>query len=292
VNATAARPTALPGTSSARWAIRSVKIAGVWLIFSTLAVSTLYPLIFVTLTSFRTSEDYLRNPAGIPKEWTLEHITDAFVRAHIGQFALNSLIVVTAAVILLTVISCLAAYALTHFDFPLRSTILVAVVVLMALPFAILMIPMFKVVLDIGLLNKRLGLILVYTALNLPFSTYLLSSYMRGVPRELLHAARIDGAGALRTLWSVVLPLVRPGLLAIITLNFLFLWNEVLFSLLILQEESTRTIMVGIAQFQGRGTADVGTVSAGLLLSMLPPLLIFVLFQRSLARGLTSGAVK
>jgi ABC-type glycerol-3-phosphate transport system permease component len=292
VSATAARPSALAGASSARRATRTLRTVGLWLIFSVIALSTLYPLIFVTLTAFRTSEDYLRNPAGIPKDWTFENLTDAFVNAHIGEFAVNSLIVVVAAVILLTVVSCLAAYALTYFDFPLRSAILVAVVVMMALPVAILMIPMFKVVLDIGLLNKRLGLVLVYTAFNLPFSIYLLSSYMRSVPRELLHAARIDGAGPIRTLWSVVLPLVRPGLLAIITLNFLFLWNEVLFSLLILQEESTRTIMVGIAQFQGRGTADVGTVSAGLLLSMLPPLLIFALFQRGLERGLTSGAVK
>lgn len=277
MNATAAGTGSVADRSS-RWIARWLKVAGLYLIFSTIALSTLYPLVFVSMTAFRTSDDYLSNPAGFPQEWTFSHMTDAFGEAHIGQFALNSLIVVCPAVILVTVVSCLAAYALTHLDVPLRTAILVAVVVLMALPVAILMIPMFKVVLDIGLLNKRLGLVLVYTAFSLPFSIYLLSSYMRSIPRELLYAARVDGAGAIRTLWSVVIPLVRPGLLAIITLNFLFLWNEVLFSLLILQEESTRTIMVGIAQFQGRGTADVGTVSAGLLLSVIPPLLIFALF--------------
>ena len=199
---------------------------------------------------------------------------------------------VVPAVALITAISCLAAYALVHFDFPLRKGALVFIVALMALPPTALLIPVFKVVLDASLLNQRLGLILVYTALNLPFSIYLLASFMKSVPTELLNAAKIDGAGILRTLFSIVVPLVRPGLLTLVTLNFLFLWNEFLFSLVILQSETNRTIMVGIAQFQGHYEKNFGIVCAGLLLSMVPPLLIFVFFQRDLARGLTAGAVK
>jgi ABC-type glycerol-3-phosphate transport system permease component len=115
---------------------------------------------------------------------------------------------------------------------------------------------------------------------------------MKSVPTELLNAAKVDGAGVLRTLWSVVIPLVRPGLLTLITLNFLFFWNEFLFSLVILQTEANRTIMVGVAQLQGHFDKNFGILCAGLLLSMIPPLLIFVFFQRDLARGLTAGAVK
>jgi ABC-type glycerol-3-phosphate transport system permease component len=162
----------------------------------------------------------------------------------------------------------------------------------MVLPPTALMIPIFKVILEAGLLNQRLGLILVYAALGLPFSIYLLASFMKSIPSELLNAARVDGAGPLRILWSVVLPLVFPGLLTLITLNFLFFWNEFLFSLVILQSEANRTIMVGIAQFSGHFGKNFSIVCTGLLLSMVPPLLIFVFFQRSLARGLTAGAVK
>jgi multiple sugar transport system permease protein/raffinose/stachyose/melibiose transport system permease protein len=200
--------------------------------------------------------------------------------------------VVVPAVAILTVLACLAAYALIHFDFPLRKAALVVIVAMMALPPTALLIPIFKVVLDAGLLNDRLGLILVYSALNLPFSIYLLASFMRGVPRELLSAAQVDGAGVLRSLWSIVIPLIRPALFTLITINFLVLWNELLFSLVILQDESKRTIMVGIAQAQGQYEKDLGVVCAGLLFSMVPPLLIFAFFQRSLARGLTAGAVK
>lgn len=263
-----------------------------WLILATIALSTLYPLFFLAATAFRTTQDYRHSPAGLPHSLTLDNVHLAFSEVEIGKLAVNSLMVVIPAVIIVTVLSCLAAYALVHFRFPLRRTMLVAVIALMALPPAVLLIPIFKIVLEAGLLNNRLGLILVYAALNLPFSIFLLASFMRSVPDELLNAAKIDGAGALRTLWSVVIPLVRPGLLTLVVLNFLFMWNEFLYALVILQQETNRTIMVGIAQFQGHWEKNLGVVSAGLLLSMIPPLLIFLFFQRDLARGLTSGAVK
>lgn len=279
-------------SSAARRLGRRLARAVAWLFLAALAASALYPLFFLAATALRTTADYKSSPGGLPSELTTQNISEAFSAAHMGTFALNSLFVVVPAVILITVISCLAAYALIHFHFPLRKTALVFVVALMALPPTALLIPIFKVVLDAGLLNQRLGLVLVYSALNLPFSIYLLASFMKSVPTELLNAARIDGAGVLRTLWSVVIPLVRPGILTLLTLNFLFLWNELLFSLVILQSEANRTIMVGIAQYQGHFGKNFGLISASLLLSMIPPLLIFAFFQRDLARGLTAGAVK
>jgi ABC-type glycerol-3-phosphate transport system permease component len=271
---------------------RTVKMVVVWLIFATLAISTIYPLLFLTATALRPAADYSANPAGFPREFTFDNVKGAFEVAHVGKYAINSLLVVVPAVIIVTALAILAAYALVHFDLPLRGFALVFVVFLMAIPPTILLIPIFKVVLDAGLLNDRLGLILVYTALMLPFSIYLLAAFMKSVPKELLLAAQIDGAGPMRTLWSMVLPLVRPALFTLLTLNFLFLWNEFLFSLVILQTEEYRTIMVGIASAQGQYSKNLGVVAAGLLLSMIPPLLIFAFFQRSLARGLTAGAVK
>lgn len=287
-------PAAFAGQTSEgqRSLAKTVKAVLVWLVFATIALSTIYPLVFLTATALRPQSDYNASPAGIPGALTLDNLTGAFDQAHVGTYALNSFYVVVPAVLLVTAIATLAAYALTHFEIPLRRTALAFVVLLMAIPPTILLIPIFKVVLDAGLLNDRLGLILVYTALMAPFSIYLLASFMRSVPSELLLAAKIDGAGPLRILFSVVIPLVKPALLTLLTLNFLFLWNELLFSLVILQTEEARTIMVGIAQAQGQFQKNLGVVSAGLLLSMIPPLLIFAFFQRSLARGLTAGALK
>lgn len=296
ISPTPALPQAPAAPAVPPWSVRRLlgRLGGwvVWLFLALLAISALYPLVFLTATALRTPTDYHSSPGGLPRHLTTSNVSEAFTHVHIGTFALNSLYVVVPAVAIITVVSCLAGYALVHFHFPLRTGALVFIVALMALPPTALLIPIFKVILDAGLLNQRLGLILVYSAINLPFSIYLLASFMRSVPTELLNAARIDGAGAIRTLWSVVVPLVRPGLLTLLTLNFLFLWNEFLFSLVILQSEGNRTIMVGIAQFQGHFEKNFGIVCAGLLLSMVPPLLIFTFFQRDLARGLTAGAVK
>jgi ABC-type glycerol-3-phosphate transport system permease component len=285
------RPMAL--TMRAKKVRRRGGMVAAWLVFAGIAASTLYPLLFLFVTVFRTSADYKASPGGLPKELTTNNVSQAFTITHVGRLALNSLFVVVPSVVVVAILSCLAAYALVHFDFPLRKGALVFFVALMAVPPTALLIPVFKVILDAGLLNQRLGLILVYSAVSLPFSIYLLASFMKSVPTELLNAAQIDGAGPLRTLWSVVVPLVRPGLLTLVTLNFLFLWNEFLFSLVILQSEANRTLMVGIAQSQGgRYGEDFGLLCAGLLFSMIPPLLIFAFFQRDLARGLTAGAVK
>jgi ABC-type glycerol-3-phosphate transport system permease component len=280
------------GASSAVSVLRRCTRAGVWLFLAAVALSALYPLFFIVSTALRSRQEYASSPAGLPKHLTTANFSQAFSSVHIGHLALDSLAVVVPAVVLITVISTLAAYALAHFDFPLKKTTLVVIVALMALPPTALLIPVFKLIVEAGLLNQRLGLILVYTALNVPFSVYLLASFMRSVPTELLKAAKIDGAGPLRTLWSVVVPLVRPGLLTLVTLNFLYLWNEFLFSLVMLPNEQSRTIMVGLAEFAGRAEQNLTVVSAGLLLSMVPPLIVFLFFQRSLVRGLTAGAVK
>jgi ABC-type glycerol-3-phosphate transport system permease component len=296
MSATSAAPeltrTRFKGTSRAVILLRKGTRVGVWLFLAAVALSALYPLYFLASTALRTRDEYSASPGGVPKHLHTRNFSEAFSSVHIGHLALDSLAVVVPAVALITLLACLAAYALSHFEFPLRKTALVFIVALMALPPTALLIPVFRIILEAGLLNQRLGLILVYTALNLPFSIYLLASFMRSVPSELLKAATIDGAGPLRTLWSVVIPLIRPGILTLMTLNFLFLWNEFLFSLVILPNEESRTIMVGLAEFAGRAEQNLPVVAAGLLLAMVPPLIVFLFFQRSLVRGLTAGAVK
>lgn len=271
---------------------RKLYRALVWALLAAVSVTMVYPLIFVTTAALRTEDDYNANPLGIPKQWTLENIGEAFSTARLGSYALNSLIVVVPATVLLTVAACLAAYAFVHLRFPFRRLLFAVAVGVMLVPPSVIMIPIFKTVFDLGLLNQYLGLILVYTSLTLPFSVYLMSSYFRSVPTALLEAAAMDGAGPWRRFWYLALPIVRPGVMAIATLTFLMLWNELLFGLLILQSEANRTIMVGVAQLQAQFAVSIPLMATGLLISIAPPLLVFLIFQRDLARGLTAGAVK
>lgn len=257
-----------------------------------LAVTCVYPLVFVISTALRTQREYADNPLGLPARPSLTALEEAWTRADVGTFAVNSLVVVSIAVVLIVAAASVAGYALVHLRFPLRKAGFGLVLLLMMLPATVLMIPIFRTVQDLGLLNSYLGLVLVYVSLNAPFSIYMMSSFYRRLPTELLEAAYVDGASTLRTFWSVVLPLAKPALLTLVTLNFLWLWNELLFSLLIVQDPSRRTLMVGLALLKGEYTTDIPLLASGLVLALVPPLVIFLLFQRSLVSGLTAGAVK
>jgi ABC-type glycerol-3-phosphate transport system permease component len=261
-------------------------------VLTALACTTIYPIVFVVFTALKTDQDYASNAAGPPRHLTFDNLQAAWEQAHIGSFALHSAIVVTIAVALIAVLASLAGFALVHMEFPLRRTTLVGIVAMMMLPPSVLMVPLFRTVQELGLLNDYAGLILVYASLNLPFSIYLMSSYFRKLPRELLEAAEVDGASTLRTFASIAMPLARPGVLTLVTLNFLWLWNELLFALLLLQDPGKRTLMVGLASLSGEHTSSIPLISAGLFLSLVPPLVVYALFQRNLAEGLTAGAVK
>jgi multiple sugar transport system permease protein len=142
------------------------------------------------------------------------------------------------------------------------------------------------------LLNKHIGLILVYVTLAAPFGTYLMTSYFRGIPFELVEAAQIDGANHLQILWRIMVPVARPAIVTLGIFNFLWMWNELLLSLLILQDDSVRTLMVGVATLRGQYTTNIPLLSAGLFLAATPVLIVFLVFQTQLTKGMTMGAVK
>jgi raffinose/stachyose/melibiose transport system permease protein len=228
----------------------------------------------------------------VPTSPTLANFTAVWSQADVGRLALNSLIVVCAAVAVIVLVSMPAGWALASMRFPLRRVTLLGVIGMMMLPAGVLMIPVFTVVKDLGLVNNRLGLILVYASLHAPFATYLMTATMRDIPREIVQAAEVDGCGPLGTLVKVVLPLTRPTVMAVITLTFLWLWNELLFALIILQNATQRTLIVGIAALQNEFSTPPTLLAAGMVFAMLPALAVFVVFQRRMTVGLTAGAVR
>ena len=264
----------------------------IFVVLSAIAASAIYPVVFILITALRSDEDYSRSSIGLPRSLTIDNFKDAWNRANLSTYAINSVIVVTVAVLLLTAVAALSGFAFAQLKVPFGRALLGSMVALMIVPPSVLMIPIFKLVSELDLLNRYTGLVLVYASLNLPFSIYLMTTYMRGIPFEIVDAARVDGASSFRTFISVALPLSRPGLATLATLNFLVLWNELLFALLLLQTDDKRTVMVGLSILTGQYLTSVPVIAAGLLFSMVPPLLIFALFQRDLVRGLTAGAVK
>lgn len=261
-------------------------------VLSLMAASAIYPLVFVALTAFKTESGYAADPVGLPSPATLEFLGRALVAGRVVDYTLNSLLVVSASVAVVVVVASPAGFALARLRFPGRRILLIGIVGLMTIPAAVVMIPLFRLVGQLGLVNTYPGLILVYATLNLPFAIYLVAAYVGGLPKEILEAAEVDGASLFGQLRSIVLPLSIPALATIVTLVFLWLWNELLFGLLILQDPNMRTLTVGLATLQGQHTTPVPLLAAGLLISMGPVLAVFLVAQRHLARGLVAGAVK
>jgi ABC-type glycerol-3-phosphate transport system permease component len=263
-----------------------------WLVLGVLALMSIYPFFFVTITSLKTRRNYASDPVGLPDGPTLEYLERALSGGAMPTYLLNSLIVVGAAVVLLLIIGSMAGYALSVLKFRGSGLILLGIICLLAVPAAVVMIPLYRTVSQLGMLNSHVGLALTYTALQLPFSIYLMTSFFNGLPREIMEAAKMDGAGQWHVFRTIALPLSAPALATMATLNFLWLYNELLFGLLLMQDADKRTVPVGLALLQGQNTTPVPLLASGLLISLLPVLAVFFVAQRELARGLTVGAVK
>ena len=203
---------------------------------------------------------------------------------------MNSAIITIGGTILNVLFTALMAWALARQNLPGRR--LIFIMVLVTIVFVPGIVPDYFLNKRLGLLNTYWSVILLYTALNTPFNVYLMTSYLRGLPDELMEAARIDGAGTHATFVQVILPMARPALATLAVFNVLYAWNEFVFALLLLQSDSVKTATVGVLQLQGRFSVNYPVLVAGLLLTSLPVIGVYLFFQRYLVRAIVAGAVK
>jgi raffinose/stachyose/melibiose transport system permease protein len=255
-------------------------------------VSAVLPLLFMAATAFRTEADWANSRIGLPTVFSFDAFARAWTDANIDIYFRNSAIV-TASTVALTVLSAtLAAYSFSKLRWRLSGAVYLFVLVWIAIPPLLLMVPIYIEMVRLGLLNTYASVILLYTALNLPFNVYLMTAYFRSVPDELIEAARMDGASVHRVFQTVMLPLAKPALATLVIFNVLWAWNEFLFALLLLQTDNVKTLTVGVLQLQGRFVTDYPAMMAGLLITSLPVIAAYLIFQRHLVRGLVAGAVK
>ncbi len=256
------------------------------------ALVVLFPLYFLVITAFKTQADYSADKFGLPSPWTLESF-DTALRG--GRFFLwfgNSVILAVGSVVLSTVVSVLAAFAFARMRFAGRGPLLSGITSLMVIPPVVLIVPQFLMLTQLQLISTYPGAILVYAGLVTPFSVYLLTNFFKSIPHEVIESALIDGASPLQVLLLIVLPLSGPALVTLIVVNTLWVWNELLVALVLLPKEELRTLMVGITVFGSRYNNDVPVQMAGLLLSSLPMVLVYLVGQRYFIRGLVAGALK
>jgi ABC-type glycerol-3-phosphate transport system permease component len=262
------------------------------LLFLVATAGVLYPLYFMVTTALKGNTDYTRNKLGLPSSATLTNFSAVIHDPHVVEWFANSTVITVASVAIAIAAATLAAYAIARGSGGWTGGILTGMIALMAVPPVVLVIPLFVMMARLGLLNNRLSVILVYSGLLIPLSVYLLVGFFRGIPTELDEAALMDGASRLRVLLHVLLPLARPAFLTLAVVNAVYVWNEFLIALLFLQSETSQTLMVGISSFQGRFHADEPLLMAWSVVASAPIVLLYILGQRVLVRGLVAGALK
>jgi raffinose/stachyose/melibiose transport system permease protein len=262
-----------------------------YVVLSALALITLFPLIGIVVAAFHAPGDQITGfPA--PTSFTFDAFRSAWREGHFSQYLQSSAIVSVTVVVVTTVLSILAGYAFGAMDFPGRDVLFYVFLLGIIMPSEVLIVPIYYALRERGLLDTYFAVIGPEIGLFLAFGTFWMRSFFLETPRELTESARLDGANSWTILWKVLLPLARPAVTTLMTLLFLFSWNEFLLPLVVTADPDKFTAPLGLAFFQGEHLGNPVLQSAGAVIVAAPVVVVYVLLQRHFVRGLLSGAVK
>jgi multiple sugar transport system permease protein len=259
----------------------------------------LAPFAWMFIASISSQKELLSVPLDwIPNHISFERYKEIFTASGDNPFAnfraslVNSIIIASSAVAISISVGVFGAYSLARIRFRAQRPMLLVFLSTYMVPPIALVIPLYLIMVNLSLLDTRLGLVIVYCTFTTPFVIWIMGNFFRTIPHELEDAARVDGCSRVGALFRVILPLARPGLLATMLFAFLVAWDEFLYALIFTSTTASKTVPVAIAEFAGRYTTDFGLQAAGGILAALPPVLIALAFQRYIVSGLASGAVK
>jgi len=259
-----------------------------WSLFTIFAIS------WVVLTSFKTNRELYADVWAPPAELQWENYIKAWTTVKMGSFFLNSLIVVTVSVLILVLISAPVAYVLSRMKFKGSNFLTSLFIAGIGVPLPLLFIPLFFLTTKMKLISTLPGLILIYIAVSIPFTVYLLTGFFGSLPRELEESATIDGASDFQVYWRVMFPLASPGILTAAIFNFIFLWNEYQIALVFISEPTNRTLSLGLYSLQNamQFTSDWVGLMAGVVIVMVPTIVLYTILSERLISGITMGALK
>ena len=271
--------------SVAAWTLATI-LALIWLVL------TLTPFAFMVLNSFRKQFDMLQQGVfHLPDPWYFGNYTEVVTHGFFGYF-FRSVILVAVSLVLMLIISAFAAYPLSRMKFRSRGLIYAGIVAMMSVPMHVTLIPIFKMTTNMGLYDKLASLIGPYVAFALPMSVFILTAFMKTIPREIEESAEIDGCGRFKNFFSIILPLSKSGLSTLAIYNGVAMWNEFAFANTLLQSPAKKTLPLALGQLKGEHALDIPIILAVLTLSVLPVIILFIIFQDKLVKGMMAGAVK
>ncbi|WP_223192225.1 carbohydrate ABC transporter permease [Paenibacillus sedimenti] len=255
----------------------------------------LLPFLWMILLSFKTNNEILNDPFTLPKTLSLDNYTRAWSTLKMGLLYSNTFLIAAITIVIELIITFMSSYALSRMVFrsnKLKNAILVLLLAGLAIPAFILLFPVYRITISLGLLNTYASLIIPYIATSVSFNTLLFTGFLRGFPREVEEAAVIDGCSLFTLCKSIVVPVIMPVIATVFIFNVLYIWNEFPFAVTLINKDSMQTISLGISQFKGRFNIDYGGIIAASVLLIIPQLVFFAIFQRFIIEGMTAGAVK
>lgn len=252
------------------------------------------PLLWTLMTSFKTTKEIFASPFSLPANWNFNNYVSAWTQEGIGNYFLNTVIVVGFALVIVMVLGAMCAYVLARYTFFGSRAIYYLMLAGLTFPVFLAIVPLFFVLRNIGLLNTLPGLILTYVAFALPFTVFFLYSFFKGLPDEIAEAAAIDGAGEWRTFFQVMLPMAKPGMASVAIFNFLGLWNQFLLPVALNTNKSNYVLSQGMASFASSAgyAVDFGALFAAVVITIVPVLVAYVIFQRQLQGSVSQGTMK
>ncbi|MFB9885528.1 carbohydrate ABC transporter permease [Balneatrix alpica] len=271
-----------------------LKTLSVHAVLLTYTLIALFPILVILLNAFKERKAIFNDPLGLPSLTNLNFagFEQVLLRSDFELYFANSLIVTVLSLFFVLLFGAMAAWALTEYKF--RGGLLIAVLFAMGImiPIRLGTVSILRLMVDLNLVNTLTALVLVYIAQGLPLAVYILSEFIRMVPKELKEAARCDNVSEYRIFFSIILPLIRPAMATVAVFTMIPIWNDLWFPLILAPGNETQTITLGVQQFIGQFITDWNSVLAALTLAIVPVLVLYLVFSRQLIRGLTAGAVK
>ena len=263
-----------------------------WILIIFFALYTLFPLVWLFIKSLKTNAEYFDSPFSLPAVPQWQNYVNAVTQANLGQMIFNSITVAVIATIINVLVAAMASYAISRFKFKGREIIFALFSAGIMVPLNAMMVPYYTIFSKVGLLDSLNSLRILYAAIGIPISTFIIRGFMDSFPLEIEEAAYVDGCGFFGRFFKIVLPLTKTGLVTAATFQFITCWNEFVYANLLTSSPTKKTIQIGIRFFTNQFTTDYVSMYAAIIVAIVPSIVIYMLFQEQIISGLTAGAVK
>lgn len=264
----------------------------IYFVLVTFLFISVMPVLWIVLAALKDSSELNQNPFAWPTSITFENIVEAWTVGKMGKYFLNSIIVAFPRVIVILILSSLAGYAFGKLKFPGKNFLFYFFLFGLMVPIQAMLIPLYYNIQSMGMINTYWAMIIPNFGLSMPFAIFMMRAFFKDLPDELMEAAKIDGCNEFQTFFRVFLPLMVPAITSLFVFEFMWAWNDFLLPLLFVYDDNLRTLPLGLMYFFGEYTADQSLIAAGVSISIVPIIIVYIIFQRKFIEGMTAGSVK